>query len=152
VEVQRAAVLRRAEATSWRQVASEIGCSPAAAMGFALNEKVQRSRTLAQIGNWFLKYAAVLGPPAAALDAAMAVILEGLPAALAARGVARVADVVRGLHEETGSTVPAWVEGIRARPAPFSSTANQPVVDTGADARAVYRVEREAWERRQPRV
>jgi hypothetical protein len=152
VEVLRAAVLQRAEGTSWRQVAGEIGCSINTAMAFAREEKVQRSRTVARIGNWYLQFAAGLGPPTAALDAALGVLLEGLPPTVAARGVARLADVVRGLHEETGSTVPAWIEAVRSRPEPFCSTADQPVVDAGADARAEYRAEHEAWERRQLRV
>lgn len=117
--VLRAAVRTAAEATSYRHVARELGLTPTSTIDFATGETQPQDKTLIRLRDWYLRRAAQGESSPAAVDAAFSVLLEGLPAALAGRGAAQIAKIVKTLHAEYGAAEPPpWIPRILARPIP----------------------------------
>jgi hypothetical protein len=109
-------VAARAENTSLRNVAREIGMSPTGLKKF-LQGTAPYSPTLRRLRSWYVQYAAVQSGQVQLEDASAAinVLLHDLAPAARRRMARRVIDALALGYDETGKDSPVWLSDLQAR-------------------------------------
>lgn len=126
IEHLRDTVAARAENTSLRNVAREIGMSASGLKKF-LQGTAPHSPTLRRLRTWYVRYAAkprgIVGEKHA--QAALQVLVHDLAPESRRRTVSRLADCLARGYEESGETPPRWISGLREdRPPPAAGPAD----------------------------
>lgn len=108
--VLRAAVERVASATSIRAVSRSIGMSHGGLVKF-LEGSEPRSSTRRRLVEWYAREGSQAhGDSSDAIDAAVALLLEGLPDGLRGDGRALILNVVSEIFRRAGVDVPPWAK------------------------------------------
>jgi hypothetical protein len=116
IEHLRDTVAARAENTSLRNVAREIGMSPTGLKKF-LQGTAPYSPTLRRLRTWYVQYAAVQGGQVQLEDASAAinVLLHDVAPAARRRMAGRVIDALALGYDEAGMDSPVWLSDLQAR-------------------------------------
>jgi hypothetical protein len=106
----------RVENTSLRNVAREIGMSPAGLKKF-LQGTAPHSPTLRRLRNWYVQYVAASAGDVSEPDAsaALAVLVHDLTPDARRRIAGEVLDTLARGYETSGKTRPDWFSGLRAQ-------------------------------------
>lgn len=116
IEHLRDAVAARAENTSLRNVAREIGMSATGLKKFLLGT-APYTPTLRRLRSWYVQYAAVQSGEVQLEDASAAinVLLHDLPPAARRRMASRMIDALALGYLETGKDRPGWLSDLQSR-------------------------------------
>ena len=105
----RAAVAAAIERRTLRGVATEIGMSHTGLMAF-VDGGEPRPGTVRKLQAWYVKHAAELGPvDEDAIQAALAMLLDGIPQSEVPAARERVLAAVREIFSRSGAQLPAWL-------------------------------------------
>lgn len=116
IEAIRAAAEAAVEATSLRSVAAQIGLSPTGLRNF-LQGRSPYSATVRKLNAWYLKHAAQRHAfTDEVVEAAFAVLLEGLPEEARPSAAQRVLGALDEGHREAHSRPPAWLHRFHLPP------------------------------------
>lgn len=109
VHVLRNAVIQASDRRTLRAVAAEIGMSHSGLFSF-IEGGEPRSATLKKLQAWYIKHAAEPGgTDADAVEAALAVLLDGIPNAEMPAARERLMAEIRDSFKRTGAPPPVWL-------------------------------------------
>lgn len=109
VHVLRNAILQASERRTIRAVAAEIGMSHSGLFSF-LEGGEPRASTLKKMQAWYVKHAVEPGSTDAdAVEAALTVLLDGIPEAEMPAARERVFTAIRESFKQSGAAPPAWL-------------------------------------------
>jgi hypothetical protein len=116
IPLMREAVTERAERTSLRAAAREIGMSPSGLMKF-LDGGTPYTKTIHRLRRWYVQH---VGDAREELSedeahAALSVLVHDLPPGTRTQTMAAMVECVEQSYARTRRDVPAWVAGIRDR-------------------------------------
>lgn len=116
IPLMREAVTERAERTSLRTAAREIGMSPSGLKKF-LDGNTPYTKTVHRLQRWYLQHAGDAREELSEDEAyaALSVLVHDLPPGTRAYTMATMVECVEQGYARTRRDVPAWVAGIRAR-------------------------------------
>lgn len=116
IPLMREAVTERAERTSLRTAAREIGMSPSGLKKF-LDGNTPYTKTVHRLRRWYLQHAGDAREELSEDEAyaALSVLVHDLPPGARAYTMATMVDCVEQGYAHTRRDVPTWVSGIRDR-------------------------------------
>jgi hypothetical protein len=124
IEFLRAALKRRAEETSVRQAAAEVGMSHGGVHNFITRDELPYGKTLAKLRAWYLRHWAEGGEGLSAHTAAYLIeqMLAAIPPDHRAAARTEVLEGLDRLYRKHGTPPPAWLHELRREAKEESST------------------------------
>jgi hypothetical protein len=112
-EALHAALHRAVEASSLRAVAEQVGMTHGGLHLYLQGTGRPRERTLRMLREWYLREADRWeGPDEQTARAAIAVLVEGLPASEQERALGEISVVVRNAYERAKISPPEWLAAV----------------------------------------
>ena len=108
-EVVRQALRSAVDRDGLRPVARAVGMTPTGLAKALDAGTAPRGSTQTKMREWYVRHARALGPGEQTVRAALGLLLDGLPEAAVAEGVAELVYVLRRIYRSVGLEPPEWM-------------------------------------------